>query len=211
MAPRMNFVTDFADQAVVLPLALAVGVALLVGGWRRGAVAWMIAVAGTLGVMLVAKVLVHACIGAAVLPGLRSPSGHTASAAVVYGGLATLLLPVPAWGLRRMVIALLLAAGFALVFGSTRLALHMHTLSDVIAGGSVGIAGGLVLNRLAGTPPRRMRAALPIAAAAAMALLFHGLHLHAEAAIDRLSCPIGSGLFAARAAASTDQPASARP
>jgi hypothetical protein len=36
----MKFVTDFADQAVVLPLALTICLALAVAGWRRGALAW---------------------------------------------------------------------------------------------------------------------------------------------------------------------------
>jgi hypothetical protein len=34
----VTFLTDFADQAVILPIAFAVGVALLAQGWRRGAV-----------------------------------------------------------------------------------------------------------------------------------------------------------------------------
>ncbi len=37
----MNFLTDFADQAVVLPFALVVAVALGVAGWWRGAFAWI--------------------------------------------------------------------------------------------------------------------------------------------------------------------------
>ena len=94
----MRFVTDFADQAVIVPLVLAVAAALLIAGWRRGALAWAVAVSGTLCTVLVAKVVVHSCIAAAQLPDLRSPSGHTASAAVVYGGLIALLPPTPARG-----------------------------------------------------------------------------------------------------------------
>lgn len=48
----MVFLTDFADQAVMLPLALAVAIALAVMGWRRGAMVWLGIVCGTFGLML---------------------------------------------------------------------------------------------------------------------------------------------------------------
>jgi membrane-associated phospholipid phosphatase len=207
----MRFLTDFADQAVILPLAVAVGLALLFAGWRRGALTWALAVAGTLGAVLVAKVLVLACIGAVAFPDLRSPSGHTASAAVVYGGLVALLLPAPVHGARRLIAALLLGAGFAVVFGSTRLALHVHTRSDVLAGACLGIAGALALARFAGPRPPGLRVAVPVSAALAVALLLHGTHLHAEEVIDRLSCRVWSGPLALFAAAPPLHPASALP
>ncbi len=183
----MLFVTDFADLAVVLPLALAVALALLLTGWRRGALAWALVVPATLAAVLLAKLLVAACWGLLPFHGLRSPSGHTASAAVVYGGLLALLLPEPARGARRPFAALLLAALFAVLFGGTRLALHVHTRSDVLAGALLGVAGALVLARLAGPRPARLRVALPLAAALAVVLLFHGDHLRAEDQIDRVS------------------------
>ena len=206
----MRFLTDYADQAVILPLAIAVGLALLLAGWRRGALAWAITVPATLGAMLIAKIVVHSCIAAAELPDLRSPSGHTASAAVVYGGLIALLLPAPAKGVGRLVAALLLGAGFAVVFGGTRLALHVHTWSDVVAGACFGVAGALALTRLAGAPPAGLRVAVPLSAALAVAVLFHGTHLHAEEAIDRLSCRLWSGPIGQLAAAPL-QAGSARP
>jgi membrane-associated phospholipid phosphatase len=201
----MQFLTDFADQAVVLPLAVAVGVALLLAGWRRGALAWAVTVAGTLAAMLVAKVAVIDC-GFLPFADLRSPSGHTASAAVVYGGLIALLLPEPARTARRLLTALLPAAACAAMFGATRIALHVHTWSDVVAGACLGIAGALALARLAGARPQGVRAAVPVAAALAVAVLFHGSHLHAEERIDRLSCPLWS-----RAPTPALQAVSARP
>lgn len=186
----MRFVSDFADQAVILPVAVAVAFVLLLAGWRRGALAWTVAVAGTLAAVLIAKILIHACIGATIFPDLRSPSGHTASAAVVYGGLISLLLPGPLRGVRRVFAALLLGAAFAFVFGETRLALHAHTVADVLAGACMGIAGALGLARFAGPRPPGLRAELPVAAVLAIVVLLHGTHLHAEEAIDQLSCRI---------------------
>ena len=83
----MNFLTNFADEAVVLPLAVGVTIALYALGWRRGALAWAVAVGGTLALMLALKLVEFAC-GPSLL---RAPSGHTAAAAVVCGGLAVML------------------------------------------------------------------------------------------------------------------------
>ncbi len=183
----MSYVTDFADLAVVVPLALAVALALLLVGWRRGAAAWALVVPATWTAVLLAKLVVAACWGLLPFHGLHSPSGHTASAAVVYGGLLALLLPEPARGARRPFAALVLAGVFAVLFGGTRLALHVHTRSDVLAGAALGIAGALALARLAGPRPSRLRVAIPLAAALAVVVLFHGEHLRAEDQIDRVS------------------------
>jgi membrane-associated phospholipid phosphatase len=183
----MQFLTDFADEAVALPLAFTVSLALLVAGWRRGALAWAVVVPATLLAVVVAKMMVVACGPFLPLHGLKSPSGHTASAAVVYGGLLSLLLPAPARGARRPFVALLLAAMFAVAFGGSRLALHVHTRSDVVAGACLGIAGALALARLAGPRPPGLRVAIPVATACAVVLLLHGTHLRAEMQIDRMA------------------------
>src|SRR5690349_19218340 len=51
----VRFLTDFADQAVIMPLVLAVAVALALQGWRRGAFVWLAVVAVTFIVMLMLK------------------------------------------------------------------------------------------------------------------------------------------------------------
>lgn len=183
----MRFLTDFADQAVVLPLAVAVWSALWLGGWRQAARAWALAVPGTLLAVVVSKFLIAACGGLLPFHGLKSPSGHVASAAVVYGGLLALLLPEPARGTRRPFAALLLAAAVATLFAGTRLALHQHTRSDVLAGACLGVAGAMALARLAGPRPSGLSRALPVMAAVLMVALFHGRHLRAEDHIDRLA------------------------
>ena len=185
----MSFVTDFADLAVVLPLAVAVAIALVVAGWPRGAAAWAVVVPATLAAVLLAKMVVATCghYMPPVLHAFRSPSGHTASAAVVYGGLLSLLLPEPPRGLRRPFAALLIAGLFAILFGDTRLALHVHSRSDVLAGAALGIAGALALARLAGPRPPGLRATIPLAAAFAIVVVFHGHHIRAEDQIDRVS------------------------
>ncbi len=170
--------TDLADQAVVLPLAALVGIVLALQGWRRGALGWSLGVGGTLAVMLALKLVMHAC-------GLRpeSPSGHTASAAVVAGGLWWVC------GRDRGVIA---AAGLTvLAIGATRLALGLHSLADVIAGGLAGIAGAVAVSRIAGRRPDGLRAAPVIVTVAVVLLAMHGRHLGAEAVIRSVAADQG--------------------
>jgi membrane-associated phospholipid phosphatase len=181
----VSFVTDFADLGVMLPLILMVALALAAGRWRRGAVAWLLAVAATLAVALVAKLAAfawpHALLVAA---GLRSPSGHTAAAAVVYGGLLALLAP-RCW--TRPWAAFLAAALVACVIGGTRLALHVHTPVEVLVGAATGIAGAVVLAQLAGERPLWMQRALPVTAVVVTIMLFHGTHLKLESEIQRFA------------------------
>ncbi len=85
------FVTDFADQAVILPLIACVAVALWLAGWRRGVAVWCCGTAATLGLMLVLKVAFRAC-GPEMFGGaIESPSGHTAAAGAVYGSIFAFL------------------------------------------------------------------------------------------------------------------------
>lgn len=190
----MHFLTDFADLGVLLPLAGLVALSLAVVGRRREALAWTLAVTGTLATMLLLKLLVFVCFGSAAMGGLRNPSGHTAAGIVVYAGLLTLV------GERfapRMPIALLAGAVFGLLFGFSRLALRYHTLADVLVGGAVGLAGVLVLAKLAG--PRRADAPacgpVLVAAVALLAVLtFHGNKLHAEAALRSIAAEVRSGV-----------------
>ncbi len=189
----MLFLTDFADLGLVLPLAALVAVSLAAVGWRREALAWSAAVAGTLAAMLALKLLAFAFAGH-LGGGLRSPSGHTAAGTVVYAGLLALLA-----GRRletRTGVALLAGAAMALLFGATRLALGWHTLPEVLVGGAVGLAGVLALARLAG--PRRPGAPAPgLALVATVALLaavaLHGHRLHAEPTLRAIAAEIRSG------------------
>jgi membrane-associated phospholipid phosphatase len=178
----MSFITDFGDQAVVLPLALAVAAALALAGWRRGAVAWLLCVTATLFAVLVGKLAMIAC-GPVPFVSLRSPSGHTAAAAVAYGGLLALLAPPP-WRTRLAVGA---ALAVAIVVGASRLALAVHSRSEVAVGAAIGVAGALLLARLAGESPKGWRRAVPLAVAVGVVVLLHGEHLRAEDSIVNLS------------------------
>jgi membrane-associated phospholipid phosphatase len=172
----VRFLTDFADQAVILPMVLAIGLALLAQGWRRGAAAWVVAVAATIAAVVTLKVLFLACSATFGTTEIRTPSGHVAAATVVAGGLAGLLL-------RGRRTALLFAVAAALLIGITRLVLHLHSATEVMIGAGVGLAGTWVLLLLAGDPPPGLHPRRIALIAVAVALIFHGLHLPAEAHI----------------------------
>ncbi|HVC62726.1 MAG TPA: phosphatase PAP2 family protein [Acetobacteraceae bacterium] len=171
----MMFLTDFADQAVILPVVFAVAIVLAMQGWRYGALVWLGVVFATFGLMLVLKLVFLACAPLRGPIDIHSPSGHVAAATVVSGGLAALLT-------RRRATILPIAMLAAVAIGVSRLVLGMHSLPEVVLGALVGLAGAAALLTLAGAPsalrPGRLLAVVVIVAA-----LFHGMHLPAEAAI----------------------------
>ena len=180
----MTFLTNFADQAVVLPLAACVFAVLLALHWRRGALAWGACVSGVLAVMLVLKLVTLACGSHLAWTGVVSPSGHTATAAVVYGGLFALL----ARHSRAGTLAAAAAGGlFALGIGLTRLALHVHTPADVAVGAVVGVAGAVLMQRLAGERPSGPASLWLLAATCLVLLVFHGDRLEAETRLHWLA------------------------
>lgn len=194
----MHFLTNFADEAVILPLVFAIGCTLAALGWRRGALAWVVAVGATLGLMLLFKLAAFAC----GPPMLRSPSGHTAAAAVVVGGLAAAL------GYGRRSRTVLLAAAFAAVLiGVSRLVLGVHTALEVALAGLIGIAGALALNHLAGSPPHGLRLRWLAAVTLGVVLLFHGWHLNAEPRIHRAALRAAHELHVCRGVPPIPRPA----
>ncbi len=195
----IKFVTDFADQAVILPLAALTAIVLATGGWRRAAIAWLAVVAGTLGLMMVLKMVFAACGHYVTENGPISPSGHTAAAAAVYGGLLAMAARVmaprmfasPMFTSQGMAgqtwLPLVCAVAVACLIGATRLTLGVHTILDVLIGAAVGMAGATAFVGLAGPPPPGLRFAPLVPVVLAVFVIFHGFHLPAEAAIRNVS------------------------
>ncbi len=185
--PIVSFITDFADQAVMLPLAATIPAMLAWAGWRRGALAWLLAVACAWTAMLALKLLGVHCGRLLFGPALTSPSGHVSSAAVVYGALAALALGRAG---ARLGHALPCAAAVAVVVGASRLALGVHTPAEVALGGLVGVGGAWLFARAAGPRPPGARLRRAGVAAALVVLLTHGFHLPAEAAITNAAANV---------------------
>ncbi len=176
----MIFLTNFADQAVVLPLALVTAIMLALTGWLRGAAMWLLAVVGTLGTIGILKAVLAACGTSEFSLDVQSPSGHTAAAAIVYGGLIALVA-------RRCGVALgwsfLAAPGAVVLIGLSRIELGAHTLAEVAVGGAVGCFATWALLLLAGVPPPRLHLPRLLVAAVVVVVAMHGYHLPAENAI----------------------------
>lgn len=182
----MHFVTAFADEALLLPLAACVVLGFATSGWRRGALGWGTAVAATLLVMLVLKLAFIPC-GHLLLAGLRSPSGHTAASAAVYGSLIGIWIRNRGGSALWTIPAALL---FAFVIGGSRLALHVHSPIEVVIGGIIGLAGATSAVVLAGPPPAGFRFRSIVLAMLVVIVIFHGLRLPAEAEIRKISFTI---------------------
>src|ERR1700757_4436589 len=118
-------VTDFGDSAVTLPLAVVSFAFLAVSGWRRGALAFALAVLGCGAVIGLAKLLLESCGERIVDGGAINPSGHVAMSTAVYGALAVLLgsSAAPRWRWSLLALAGLLAAAIA----ASRVVLGAHT------------------------------------------------------------------------------------
>lgn len=195
----MRFLTDFADEAVIVPLIFAIGATLWLLGWKRGAVAWTGVTCATLGVMLVLKLTMIAC-GPSHLPRLRTPSGHTAAATVVAGSLAALL-----FRRERCLAAMIGAVVGAAVIGTSRYMLGVHTLSEVLVASLVGIAGAVSLAWLSGPPPARLRLAWVAVPVVVVLVAFHGDRLRAEPRIWRAAYLISHDLGVCRGTLSRQQ------
>ena len=150
------------------------------------ALVWCAAIVGCAGAIAALKLGLAACSRPLVPIGLTSPSGHAAMSTAVYGGLAALVgMTRTRWHrLAARLLGLLLVAGIAL----SRLTLHRHTSLEVIVGLVVG--GGALLLIVVGIRrlmPRDLPLVWLIAAAAMVALVFHGERWPAEQAIRHVA------------------------
>jgi membrane-associated phospholipid phosphatase len=180
----VQFLSDFADQQVMLPLGFALAVALAVAGWKRGALAWIGIIVGVLGSLTVLKIVLLACGWRWSHGELNSPSGHTASAALFYGGFALLVLRPG--GIARAVLFLAPPA-LAVVVGFSRIELHNHTVAEVVVGAMLGVAGAFLLPLLAGTPPARLPLRWLLPPAVLVVVLLHGHRLQAESVLHHFT------------------------
>lgn len=176
----MQFLTNFADQAVLLPLIGVVAAGLAASRWWQALGAWLVVIPGVLATMGMLKYVFFACAGPLGNTGIQSPSGHTAAGSAIYGGALMLAFKdhVPPVFLNIIPIS------FAAAFGVSRVAIGVHTVPDVAVGSVVGITGAMALLFLAGPRPTlrlwpTLGGVLLVLAAA------HGNRLQAEELIQR--------------------------
>ncbi len=172
--------TDLADADVTLRLAGCIGLVLAIVrrdlAWR-----WILAVGGALGIILVLKLAFGLVLALGAAIDVRSPSGHTCSSSLVYGGLALLLAADRRIGTGAAVVV-------AAVIGGTRLALGAHSVPEVVLGGAVGVLAVALLGRwLASRAPLSSRQRIVLAGCALVpVILFDGHVSSIEGRLDKL-------------------------
>ena len=177
-----RFITDFGDSAVTVTLAAAIILVLAATRRPRSALAVALAVGACGAAMMILKLALETCGHRAFDPALRNPSGHMAMSVVVYGVLALLLGAAAGRSLRMPILAA--AAALNILVGISRLALHTHSLVEILIGLAVGLAALAGFHLLFA---RRQPGAAPagwLALASLLVLvLMHGRHWDVESAI----------------------------
>jgi len=145
-------VTQFGDEAVLLPLTALAALLLIVRRERHSALLLLaITLSGRLLVELqkiwIARPRPEAELHLVGTQTWSFPSGHAANATMVGLALALLLVRDP----RRRLVALTGAASLAFLVGLSRMMLGVHWPSDVVAGWAFGLLWILLLLSLTGT------------------------------------------------------------
>jgi membrane-associated phospholipid phosphatase len=182
-----SFVTDFGDSAVTVPLALLVLVFLTAAGWHRLALGWALTIGGCAVGIAMLKLIFVACGSPLPIASIVSPSGHTAMSAAVYGSLALLIGArlAPRGRATLIVVAWLAIIGIAL----SRVALHEHTIAEVLVGLIVG-AGAIMISRaILGRekPPPTLPLGWLMFAGIAVIAIMHGTRWAIEPRLHRLA------------------------
>jgi membrane-associated phospholipid phosphatase len=133
-----NFVTDFGDTAVTLPLAAATVVFLLISRWSRAALSFALSLAGCGLAIGLVKLALESCGRPLLHTDITNPSGHAAVSTAVYGALA-ILFARNASIERRWIPGV---GGAILLTGITasRIVLDTHSPVEVVIGLLIGLA-----------------------------------------------------------------------
>ncbi|WER47345.1 phosphatase PAP2 family protein [Cupriavidus sp. WKF15] len=167
-----QLISRLGESAYLLPSALFIALWLCYRRTPGSALLWLAAVAVAAGLTLISKL---AFMGWGMgIPALdfTGVSGHSAVSAAVLPVLLYLSAPTTRHGLARF--SAYCGVGLALLIGWSRLVLHTHSLSEVLAGLTLGLAASLTfLNwRRANALPRSVA---PLIGTLAFFSAIHGL------------------------------------
>lgn len=179
-----NFVTDYGDSAVTLPLALVTLAILFASGASRLLHAWLIAV-GACGLSLALLKVGLGCGADGPLGRPFSPSGHTAMSTLVYGGLALIAARGLARPWRVAAVAFVFAGVAAIAVSRVRL--HAHTAGEVVVGLAVGAASLGLLAWMSRKAEVRIDWHRLGAGALLVMLVMHGTRWPIEEALHRMT------------------------
>ena len=145
MASFWNFITDFGDTAVTLPLAGLTIAFLFLSGWRRAALLFALTLAGCGIAIGLTKLFLQSCGQPLLHVAVTNPSGHAAMSTAVYGSLAILYTAREAAERRWLpwIGAGLLLGAIAL----SRVILDTHSPIEVALGLAIGLAALALFRR----------------------------------------------------------------
>ena len=188
----MNFLTDFGDLAVLLPLSAVMLIWLLSLRPRSNAIWWLVAFGLCVGLTGLLKIYLYTCQPFAEL---QSPSGHTSLSTLVYGATAVVVAAEAArW---QRVIAL--GSGILVVCGIaiSRIVLGAHSPLEVVCGAVIGsIALAVFAREYLRHKPASLSLRPLMLALVLLAALLHGQALHAEEMLHAIGRYLGVGAVA---------------
>jgi membrane-associated phospholipid phosphatase len=183
--------SNLADQAVLLPLSATIG-ATLFFQWKKGAIVWILGMIITFGIIVLSKLMCYMIVGHWPFNvGLRSPSGHVAAGAAIYGSLFALIV---SRGESSVLAAFIFSSVLAWFFAVTRLDLGVHTRSEVIVGSVIGIVSAILIAKFAGTKPSSFSPVPLTMLSLLIVSLTYGSMLRSEPVIFALSHRIKAAL-----------------
>lgn len=170
-----HVITSFGDSALLLPLITWIAIALLLSPpQKRDARHWVVAAVGCGGIVALSKLLFLAW--GVKPPGLDYTgfSGHTALSLLVWPSLGALLARRASRGARWVAVALGALLGAAVAV--SRLALEVHSVSEVVMGALVGctIAAWFIRGVFGSADVGRWRPAVLGLGAMVVAFVFYG-------------------------------------
>lgn len=168
-----NFVTDFGDTAVTLPLAALTLAFLLLSGWQRAALSLAIALAACGIAIGLTKLALESCGTPLLHTEITNPSGHAAVSTTVYGSLAMLFAGNIAAERRWIPIAT--AALLLIAIALSRVILDAHSMIEVALGLAIGLGALALFHRsLAAGPTVAIHGLWLALGAVAVIALMHG-------------------------------------
>jgi membrane-associated phospholipid phosphatase len=186
----ISFITDFGDAAILLPISATVLFCLMATKAYRVAAAWSLAIALCLGVMVVLKLAFRSCGDVWTDNAIISPSGHTAFSTTVYGGLAGLLTMRTTHSWIRIATPVL-ALGWIVAIGVSRILLQAHSPAEVAVGWAVGAVLVSLFCVLTWRTPLERSPLLVIGGfVLGLLLLLHGRHAGIEELLIRIAALI---------------------
>ena len=188
--------TNFADQGVILPLSLSIGILLLLFKCKQQAIGWTISVVGTLVSVVVLKLVFHIVFSLISFSiHFSSPSSHVAAGSMVYGSLIALLIDK---GYIKLKTAMYSSAIVAIIFSATRLGLQAHTRSEVIIGSFLGMLGCATFVYTCNTARlQSINKSVLVVVSLLVMIIFHGCNLNGEKIINDISGVISQDIKSA--------------